>query len=198
MRHGGHPVTTGHATIDGFLSCAATEPEGADLHYTENFPPARHRHALPAADAAGADRARGLQPAAGRRYCFVPNRCSRFIRQRCAVRPRSGRESAGDAGAVRGPPSRRHRPIHAPARAVSSSTACPSASAHAYRRSFRTTIIWRSISPATRCSTPCAWSGGQTSVDALDCGFAGGDAARIDDARPPERGHAVLCWDCTS
>ena len=33
----GHPVTTGHATIDGFLSCAAMEPEGADLHYTEKL-----------------------------------------------------------------------------------------------------------------------------------------------------------------
>src|ERR1700674_4990984 len=33
----GHPVTTGHATIDGFLSCAAMEPEGADLHYTERL-----------------------------------------------------------------------------------------------------------------------------------------------------------------
>jgi predicted O-linked N-acetylglucosamine transferase (SPINDLY family) len=33
----GHPVTTGHATIDGFLSCAAMEPEGADLHYSEKL-----------------------------------------------------------------------------------------------------------------------------------------------------------------
>ena len=33
----GHPVTTGHTTIDGFLSCAAMEPEGADLHYTEKL-----------------------------------------------------------------------------------------------------------------------------------------------------------------
>jgi protein O-GlcNAc transferase len=33
----GHPVTTGNSTIDGFLSCAAMEPEGADLHYTEKL-----------------------------------------------------------------------------------------------------------------------------------------------------------------
>jgi len=33
----GHPVTTGHATIDGFLSCAAMEPEHADAHYTEKL-----------------------------------------------------------------------------------------------------------------------------------------------------------------
>jgi predicted O-linked N-acetylglucosamine transferase (SPINDLY family) len=33
----GHPVTTGHPTIDGFLSCAAMEPEDADLHYTEKL-----------------------------------------------------------------------------------------------------------------------------------------------------------------
>ena len=33
----GHPVTTGHETIDAFLSCAAMEPEGADHHYTEKL-----------------------------------------------------------------------------------------------------------------------------------------------------------------
>jgi protein O-GlcNAc transferase len=33
----GHPVTTGHATIDGFLSCATMEPEDADTHYTERL-----------------------------------------------------------------------------------------------------------------------------------------------------------------
>jgi protein O-GlcNAc transferase len=31
----GHPVTTGHATIDAFLSCAAMEPEDAQEHYAE-------------------------------------------------------------------------------------------------------------------------------------------------------------------
>jgi CRISPR-associated protein Csy1 len=31
----GHPVTTGHATIDAYLSCAAMEPADADSHYTE-------------------------------------------------------------------------------------------------------------------------------------------------------------------
>ena len=33
----GHPVTTGHATIDGFLSCAAMEPLEGDAHYTEKL-----------------------------------------------------------------------------------------------------------------------------------------------------------------
>jgi CRISPR-associated protein Csy1 len=33
----GHPVTTGHATIDVFLSCAAMEAPGADAHYTERL-----------------------------------------------------------------------------------------------------------------------------------------------------------------
>ena len=33
----GHPVTTGHATIDVFFSCAAMEPPGADAHYTERL-----------------------------------------------------------------------------------------------------------------------------------------------------------------
>jgi CRISPR-associated protein Csy1 len=33
----GHPVTTGHATIDAFVSCAAMEPEGAAAHYTERL-----------------------------------------------------------------------------------------------------------------------------------------------------------------
>jgi CRISPR-associated protein Csy1 len=31
----GHPVTTGHATIDAFLSCEAMEPDGAEAHYVE-------------------------------------------------------------------------------------------------------------------------------------------------------------------
>ncbi|TMH53897.1 MAG: tetratricopeptide repeat protein [Betaproteobacteria bacterium] len=31
----GHPVTTGHATIDAFISSAAMEPEGAQAHYVE-------------------------------------------------------------------------------------------------------------------------------------------------------------------
>jgi protein O-GlcNAc transferase len=31
----GHPVTTGHATIDGFFTCEAMEPSGAEAHYTE-------------------------------------------------------------------------------------------------------------------------------------------------------------------
>ncbi len=33
----GHPVTTGHATIDAFLSAEAMEPEGAEAHYTERL-----------------------------------------------------------------------------------------------------------------------------------------------------------------
>jgi len=33
----GHPVTTGHATIDAFISCASMEPDGAQAHYTEKL-----------------------------------------------------------------------------------------------------------------------------------------------------------------
>ena len=33
----GHPVTTGHATIDAFLSCDAMEPDDAQAHYTERL-----------------------------------------------------------------------------------------------------------------------------------------------------------------
>ena len=33
----GHPVTTGHATIDAFFSCEAMEPQGAQSHYTEQL-----------------------------------------------------------------------------------------------------------------------------------------------------------------
>jgi len=31
----GHPVTTGHRTIDAFITCAEMEPEGAEAHYAE-------------------------------------------------------------------------------------------------------------------------------------------------------------------
>lgn len=33
----GHPVTTGQANVDHFLSCGAMEPPGARAHYTENL-----------------------------------------------------------------------------------------------------------------------------------------------------------------
>ncbi len=33
----GHPVTTGHATIDTYVSCADMEPDGAEAHYTERL-----------------------------------------------------------------------------------------------------------------------------------------------------------------
>jgi protein O-GlcNAc transferase len=33
----GHPVTTGHSTIDAFLSVAAMEPQGAEAHYCETL-----------------------------------------------------------------------------------------------------------------------------------------------------------------
>lgn len=33
----GHPVTTGHATIDGFISCRTMEPAEADAQYTERL-----------------------------------------------------------------------------------------------------------------------------------------------------------------
>ncbi len=33
----GHPVTTGHRTIDAFISCEGMEPPGATAHYTERL-----------------------------------------------------------------------------------------------------------------------------------------------------------------
>ncbi len=33
----GHPVTSGHATIDACFTCAAMEPAGAEAHYTERL-----------------------------------------------------------------------------------------------------------------------------------------------------------------
>ncbi len=33
----GHPVTTGHSTIDGFISCAEMEPPGCEGHYAESL-----------------------------------------------------------------------------------------------------------------------------------------------------------------
>ena len=35
----GHPVTTGHATIDAFFTCAAMEPGNAAQHYAEKLVP---------------------------------------------------------------------------------------------------------------------------------------------------------------
>ena len=47
----GHPVTTGHATIDAFLTSGAMEPDGAEAHYTERLvrlPGIGTRYARPA------------------------------------------------------------------------------------------------------------------------------------------------------
>lgn len=35
----GHPVTTGFEHLDGYLTCAEMEPDGADAHYTERLLP---------------------------------------------------------------------------------------------------------------------------------------------------------------
>lgn len=35
----GHPVTSGHATMDAFFTCAAMEPANAELHYSESLIP---------------------------------------------------------------------------------------------------------------------------------------------------------------
>ncbi len=65
----GHPVTTGHATIDAYLSCGAMEPDGAAAHYTEALWPlpgigtSYARPAVPAdATPAAARAALGLPP----------------------------------------------------------------------------------------------------------------------------------------
>ena len=50
----GHPVTSGHPTIDAWLSCAAMEPDGAQAHYAERLitlPGIGTRYARPAAPA---------------------------------------------------------------------------------------------------------------------------------------------------
>ncbi|MGH8714591.1 MAG: tetratricopeptide repeat protein, partial [Casimicrobiaceae bacterium] len=52
----GHPVTTGHATIDAFVSCAAMETADAPSHYTEKLvllPGIGTRYELPSLPAAG-------------------------------------------------------------------------------------------------------------------------------------------------
>ena len=60
----GHPVTSGHATIDGFISCADMEPPDADAPLRRAAAAlARHRHALSATAAARSRTARPLRPA---------------------------------------------------------------------------------------------------------------------------------------
>ena len=77
----GHPVTTGHATIDAFFSCAAMEPADADAHYAERLlRTAGNRHRLRASRRRR--RARRARVSACRRACrssCVRSRCSRSI-----------------------------------------------------------------------------------------------------------------------
>ena len=61
----GHPVTTGHRTVDVFLTCEAMEPPGADAHYSERLvrlPGIGTRYTMPEPPRDG-DRARFGLPA---------------------------------------------------------------------------------------------------------------------------------------
>ncbi len=90
----GHPVTTGHATIDAYFSCGAMEPADADAHYTERLIP------LPGI---GTDYARPAIPADASRAAPWPSRRRAApavpavavqdpSRHRRAVRARAGRD----------------------------------------------------------------------------------------------------------
>ncbi len=59
----GHPVTSGHPTIDVFFTSAAMEPDGADVHYTERLVPLPGigtRYAMPPTPAGASRAAAGL------------------------------------------------------------------------------------------------------------------------------------------
>lgn len=59
----GHPMTTGHATIDGYFSCDAMEPADAQAHYTEKLmrlPGIGTRYSQPAIPAGATRQAFGL------------------------------------------------------------------------------------------------------------------------------------------
>ena len=68
----GHPVTSGHAAMDYFLSCAAMEPEAGDSHYSEalvRLPGLGTRYAMPVAGTARSRGELGL-PEAAHLYFF--------------------------------------------------------------------------------------------------------------------------------
>jgi CRISPR-associated protein Csy1 len=68
----GHPVTTGHPTVDVFLTCEAMEPPGADTHYSERLvrlPGIGTRYTMPESPRDG-DRARFGLPAAVPLFLF--------------------------------------------------------------------------------------------------------------------------------
>ena len=112
----GHPVTTGHATIDAFLSCEAMEPEDAQAQYTEPLAllPGIGTRFAPAE----------LPARRGREVYSLPLDATLLLcpQSLFKIHPDNdllfarilGRESAGDTGIVRRPPSGDHRPVHAP------------------------------------------------------------------------------------
>lgn len=68
----GHPVTTGHANVDYFFSCAAMEPEGCQAQYSERvvaLPGLGTRYARPAGASARSRGELGLPPAAPLLLC---------------------------------------------------------------------------------------------------------------------------------
>ncbi len=68
----GHPVTTGQAAIDCYITCAEMEPEGAEGHYTEKLarlPGIGTRYARPEAPSTKSRRDLGLPESASLYLC---------------------------------------------------------------------------------------------------------------------------------
>ena len=170
----GHPVTTGHATIDGFFTCDVMEPPGGDAHYTEplvrlpGIGTAYPRMTLPPA----APRAAFALPS-GVPLLLCPQSMFKIHPDNDdAVRARRLPESRCDAGAVCRAASVHHRSLHAAPRRRAFER-------HGLSIRERTRVLPRvSHEDYLRINLVCDlmldtlhWSGGNTSLDALACGL---------------------------
>ena len=166
----GHPVTTGHATIDAFFSCAAMERADAPAHYTERLvllPGIGTRYERPTCPRPAAAR----NSAARRPYAAALPAVAVEDppRQRPPVRGDTGGESARAAGIFRRLASGADRPLHAAAqvdaRCVRHSDpradAGPAAVGH--DDYLRINMLCDAMIDTLH------WSGGNSSLDALAC-----------------------------
>ena len=171
----GHPVTTGHPTIDAFFSCAAMEPPNAAQHYTEKLIPLPGIGTrLRAARRAGRRVARALRIARWRAALPVPAVAVQDpSRQRRSLRARAGRRAGGARSCCSkvGIPRSRRNIVRASRRAFARAGSRLARIALSFFRNAVTTTICAINAVCDAMLDTLRWSGGNTSLDALAAGL---------------------------
>lgn len=169
----GHPVTSGFATLDGFLSCADMEADGADAHYVEpllRLPGLGVAYARPALPPRVARAALGLPDS--RVLALVPQSLFKLHPDDDEMLARFAAEAPTAAIVLFEPP-------HLPWRGQFERRLARAFAAHGLDPARH--LLWLPTGPRERflqVAQACdlmldsrRWSGGNTSLDALACGL---------------------------